>query len=206
MIEEIIPGNRTRLNILKAIYENPGINLTSLIKKVKASPNLVLDYTNKLSYYGIIKEINIGGKKKVHIKSIKPNFESNNGKLIYSLIEVDKKLLFFEKYKKLKHYLLQLNDIINKEVLFIVVYGSYARFAATNDSDLDILIVGTLNKEKITRIKEIFISLDIEPSIKIEDFDKFMKNVDKPLYQNIIKEHVIICGEINFIDSLTRKA
>ena len=73
MIEEIIPGNKTRFNIVKAIYENPDINLSSLIRKVRASPNLVLDYTNKLSSYGVISEKNIGGKKaNGKISGVKP--------------------------------------------------------------------------------------------------------------------------------------
>ena len=161
MIEQIIPGNRTRLNVLKTIYENPDINLTSLIKKTKASPNLVLDYVNKLSSYDVVKEINIGGKKKVHIKNIRTNLGNEKGKIIYSLVEIDKKLLFFNKYKKLEPYIVRLDDIVDKRVEFIIIYGSYSRFAVTKDSDLDILIVGRLNKEKIERIRELFVSLSI---------------------------------------------
>lgn len=202
MIEEILPGNRTRLNILRTIYENPDINITSLIKKVNASPNLLLDYINKLSYLEIIKETKIGGKKKVHIKNIKPNIKGSIGKLIYSLVEIDKKLLFFEKYKKLKNYFLQLNDIIDDKVDFIVIYGSYARFSATKDSDIDLLIVGNLNKERIKRIREIFVSLNIDLSLKIETINKFLKNKDKPLYRNIFVEHIIIYGEMKFITFL----
>src|SRR3989344_4066554 len=202
MIEEIIPGNKTRFNIVKAIYENPDINLSSLIRKVRASPNLVLDYTNKLSSYGVISEKNIGGKKKIHIKNLRPNFNTSIGKLIYSVMEIDKRILFFEKYKKLKPYFEQLNNIIRDKTDFVIIYGSYSRYSATKESDIDLLIVVDFSNEDVKRIKEVFVSLDVEPSLKIEKFSNFLSNRDKPLYKNIIREHIIISGEFKFISIL----
>lgn len=198
MIEDILPGNKTKLKIIKIIYENPNINLTQIIKKAKASPNSVLKYVNILSSYNIIKEEKSGGKKKIHVRNIKPNF-NGIGKLIYSIIEIDKRFIFFKKYKNLETYFLQLIDSLGNKIEFISIYGSYARFAATSASDLDILIVGKLTTIEINKIREIFVSLDAEPSIKIETKNQFLKNKDKPLYQNIIKEHIIVYGEFNFL-------
>ena len=65
------------------------------------------------------------------------------------------------------------------------------------------LIVGKLDKEKIGRIKEIFISLKQKPSIKIETLSQFKRNLTKPLYQNILKEHIVTCGEEGFISNYT---
>ena len=62
-----------------------------------------------------------------------------------------------------------------------------------------ILIVGNINKENIKRIKEIFISFDADLSLKIETPDDFLKNKNKPLYQSIFKEHIVIYGETKFI-------
>lgn len=204
MIEEIIPGNKTRLKIIKAIYENPNINLTSLIRKVKASPNLVLNYVNKLSLFNLINEEKIGGRKKIHIRNLRPNFDSEIGKILYSLVEIEKKFLFSERYRGLRPYFLQLGEIFNKKIDFALVYGSYARFAATEESDLDILIIGKLDNEARKRLSETFVTLEIEPSIKIETVKNFLKNKDKPLFQNIIKEHVVVYGEINFIKFLEK--
>ncbi len=202
MIENIIPGNKTRFNIIRVIYENPDINLNSLIKKAKASPNLVLDYTSKLSKYGVINEKNIGeGKKKIHIKILRPNFKTMIGKIMYSIVEIDKRMLFFEKYPKLRSYFEQLNNLISDNADFAVIYGSYSRFSATKESDIDILIVGNFSNENIKRIRETFISLDIEPSFKIESFDSFLNNKNKPLYKNILEEHIILFGELKFIST-----
>ena len=199
MIEKIIPGTNTKLRILKIIYEDSPINVTSLIKKAKTSPNLVLSYINNLNNFDITKEEKFGGKKKIHIRNLMPNFESDEAKLLYSLIEFDKKIIFLEKYKKLKFILKQIYELIEKNIAFIIIYGSYARFAATKESDLDLLIVGKLNEEKIKRLKEIFILQNPQPSIKIESLKQFKSNLNKPLYQNIIKEHIILYGSFNFM-------
>ena len=204
MIEEILPGNKTRLKIINTIYENPKINLTGLIKKVRASPKLVLKYVNNLLSYSVIKEEKRGGKKKVHIRIIEPNFDNELSQLIYSIVEIEKKIDFFKKYKKLKSYLTQLKEIFKSREGFVLVYGSYARFSAEEDSDLDLLIVGKLNKEETKRVEEIFITLESELSLKIETLQKFLKNKEKPLYKNILKEHIITDGTINFIKILAK--
>lgn len=204
MIEEIIPGNATKLRIINTIYENPGINLTGLIKKVRASPNLVLDYVNNLLLYGVLREEKRGGKKKAHIRMLKPNFNNEISQIVYSLVELNKQLEFFNKYKKLKSYFEQLREIFGDREGFILVYGSYARFSAEKDSDLDLLIVGELKKEEITRIEEIFITLESELSLKIETIKKFLENKNKPLYENILREHIIMGGVTNFMKILAK--
>ena len=194
MIEKIIPGNKTRLKIIKAIYENPGINLTSLIKEVKASPNLVLKYVNDLSAYGIINEKKVEGKKKVHVRNLAAGFNNETARILYSLIEIDKKLNFLRKYKSLNRSFIQVEELFEDWEGFVLIYGSFARFAAEKDSDLDVIIVGKLKDEKIDRVREIFVALEHELSLKVETFNSFLKNKDKPLYQNILREHVIIAG------------
>lgn len=204
MIEEVIPGNKTRFRVLEAIYENPGINLTNLIKKVKASPNLVLDYVNKLSLHHIIREEKSGGRKKVHVRNLKPNFDNEVARTLYSLVELNKKFLFYGKYKKLEPYFPQLSDILEDEEGFVLVYGSHARLAATSDSDLDLLLVGKPGKEKIKRIREAFVTLDTELSLKLESIKRFLKDKDKPLHQTLLKDHVIVYGTPAFIKVLSK--
>ena len=121
MIEEVVPGNKTRLKIMKGIYENPGINLTELIKKVKASPNLVLKYVNRLSSLSLIKEEKSRGKKKVHIRKLKANFDNEIARAIYSLIEIDKTCIFLKTYKELEPYFVQLRDILKMKEGFTSV-------------------------------------------------------------------------------------
>ncbi len=203
MIEKIVPGNRTKMKILEAIYSSSGINLTALIKKANASPNLVLNYVNSLLGYDVIKEERLGGEKKAHVRIIRSNLGNETSLTVYSLIEMNKREVFFEKYKSFKPTFTQLNDLLKLRKGFALLYGSFARFAAEKSSDIDIIIVSKLEKEDITKIREIFITHDNELSLKIETLNKFISNKDKPLYQNILREHIVIYGAHEFIEALS---
>lgn len=205
MIEKILPGNKTKLKILENIYlsASAGINLTGLINKVHASPNLVLSYINLLLEHEIIKEERLGGKKKTHIRIIKPSFENETANDIYTLVELHRTSLFFEKYKSLKPIFLQLTELLKRYNGFALLYGSFARLAAENDSDIDIVIVSNLQREDIAKIREIFITQNNELSLKVETLNKFISNNDKPLYQNILREHIVIYGAHEFIKILS---
>jgi len=200
MIEPILPGSKTRMRILENIYYSKEINLSELIKKSKTSPNIVLGYANKLVEFGVIREKRMGGVKKTHLRLLAPKFDSENARLLFSVVENNKKLIFFKKYTRIGKVLENLKNI--KNIKFALVFGSYARFAPSEDSDLDIIIVGNLNKKDINDIRENFIALEAEPSIKVETIKKLKSNIKKPLYQNILAEHVIVAGIGNFMTFL----
>lgn len=204
MIEEILPGNRTKMRILQSIYESEGINLTALIHKVKASPNLILHYANLLIDYGVLKENKLSGPKKVHMRILKPNLSSELGRAIFYFIESEKKAILSQKYNTLRPYINQLEELCASRNIIIILYGSYARLAATTESDVDLLFIGKIDKAVLKRIKEIFITLEIEPSIKIETAAEFLKQKSKPLYQNILREHTVLCGGWQFMNLLQK--
>ncbi len=204
MIEDILPGNKTKVRILKSIYESEGINLTALIRKVKASPNLVLKYANILLEYGILQENRIAGLKKVHMRILKPNLKNEMGKAVFHFIEAEKKVIVLQKYKVLKPYFDQLEELCASQNIIILLYGSYARLAATTESDLDLLFIGKIDKAVLRRIKEIFITLEVEPSLKMETAAEFLKQKSKPLYQNILREHVVFCSGWQFMSLLNK--
>lgn len=205
MMEKIFPGTRTKMKILEVICSSDSrLNLTALIKKAHTSPNLVLNYVNILLKYDIIKEERLGGEKKTHIRIIKPNFDNETARYVYSLVELYKQNLFFEKYKSLKPGIIELAGLLKKYGSFALLYGSFARFAAETDSDIDIIIVARVKKEDIIKIREIFITQDNELSLKIETLDKFISNKSKPLYQSILREHIVICGAYNLIETLSQ--
>lgn len=203
MIEKIIPGNATRMKILRAIYENPGINITEIIKKTNASPNIVIRYINELGRYNIITENNKKKNKKAHVRNISANYKYELAKILFSLVEENKKYLFFEKYGRLNNYITQIEEALtNKEIA--LVYGSYARFSVDKDSDIDILIIGLPTPDKIRKIKEVFVTFDKEVSLKYETEKQFLKNIHKPLYQSIIKENIVLSRIINYLSLLEK--
>lgn len=191
--------NSSQTKTIREIIRTPGINLRGVIEKTKLSPNFVSEYVNLLVERGILKEEKFE-KKRVYLRRFYFNLKSDLGKNIFSLVKEEEKDEFFKKYKKLKPIFQQFVEEIKTD--FILVYGSYARLAAEKDSDLDLLIVGNIkNREKI---REIFVSLDIEVSIKIETLKKFEKRIKDALHQQIIMDNMLIYDSGKFVELLRK--
>mgnify|MGYP001615381302 CR=1 FL=1 len=203
MIEKILPNTETKFRILRTIYQNPEINLTELIKKSKTSPNIVLKYANNLVKFNVIKEKRFGGKKKTHLRNFKINLSSNFSILIFSFVETEKKFIFLNKYNEFKPYINQLEDLFNDTINFYLIYGSFARLAADKESDLDMWIIGDINNVMKKRISEIFSTFKREYSIKIETLEQFLKNIENPIHQNILREHIVIYNESKFLKTIS---
>ena len=194
MIEKIIPGTRNKLKILREIYQSNGINLTSLIKKVNSSPNSVSDYVNKLEGIGVLISTKLLDKK-APVRNLRINYSSNLTMLFLSLIEFDRRESLFAKYKILKQLSEQLSFIDG----FALIYGSYARLSSDKESDIDFIVVS--DKVDKNKIKEILITFP-EVSLKVETKKQFLQNLDKPLYQNILKEGIVLINEGDYLESI----
>ena len=204
MIEELLPGNKAKMRVLRSIYEHPGINLSSLIYTVKASPNFVLRYVNLLLARGVLQENRIEGKKKTHMRILKPNLATEMGRGIFYFVEMEKKISFLEKYPSLQPYADQLEELCTRHNIVVIVYGSYARLAAGPESDLDLLFIGKVDKNILRSIQEIFITLETELSLKVETTAGFLKQKSKSLYQNVLKEHTVLCGGWSFMNIIKK--
>ncbi len=204
MIESILPSTKSKIRVLKTIYENPRINITRLINKTKTSPTRTTKYIDVLTRYDVIEEKRSYGKNKSYMRLLKPNLSSNIGKMIFTFIEMDKKYNFLEKYKELKPIINQLAELFEDTDIFCLIHGSFVRFSADEDSDIDIFMVGKINKEKRERISEIMVSLERTYSIQVESKDEFIKNIDDPFHQPVLEDHVVIFNENRFIDCLSK--
>lgn len=203
MIEKIFPGSKARLRIVKTIYENPGINIRQLIRKAKVSPNLAVKYVNILAEYGVVKENVIGGKIKAHVKEVEANLNSDLGKTLFMLVETEKKREFLKKYNNFVPIVSQIGDLLKKgNARFCLIHGSFARFSADKNSDVDILIAGKLNKREKAELSETLVTLEREYSVEIETLENFVKNTKNPFHQTILKDHVVIWNESGFIETL----
>lgn len=191
--------NNSQIKIIKEVFINPGVNLRGIIEKTNLSPNYVSEYMNFLVRKGVVKEERLE-KKRVYLRRFYLNFNSNLTRNLFLLVKEEEKENFFQKYKKLKPIFDNLVEEIKTD--FIVVYGSYARFGAEKDSDLDLLIVGNIkNREKI---REIFVALDIEVSIKIESIKDFERRIKDALHQQILKNNILIYDSGKFIEILRK--
>jgi len=92
---------KSEYKILKLIYENPSIGLSELIKKAKVSAGTAKKRLDYLLSYGIIGEKKVVGGRRILMKNFYPDFSSEEGKNVFSLIESEKKQEFFKKNKNL---------------------------------------------------------------------------------------------------------
>ena len=193
---------KSEYRILKLIYENPGIRLSELIKKARVSVATAKKRLDVLLSSGIITEKKILGGKKTLLKNFYPNFYGEEGKSVFSLIESEKKQEFFRKNKNLIGPFKQLLKNVNDKIKIILVFGSFSTKSQTNDSDLDILFLvsGKLDKSKLKKeIERSFVTFNHEISPRVDTLNNFKKNINKGIYQTIVKNHVVIKGALNFI-------
>lgn len=98
----------------------------------------------------------------------------------------------------LKEFRAGVEVLYNKRLKGIILYGSWARDEATDDSDIDLLIVlaGEVDPcEEIDRMADIFTDLNLEHNVLIavypvseSDFNK----VDSPLLINVREEGITV--------------
>ncbi len=193
---------KSEYKILKLIYENPGIRLNELIKEARVSVATAKKRLDNLLNSEIIIGKKIIGKKRILLKNFYPNFYSEEGKNVFSLIESEKRQEFFKKNKNLIGPLKQLLKNVNEKIKIILVFGSFAKYSQTQDSDLDILFLvnGKIDKNKLKKeIERSFVTFSHEISPRIDILNNFKKNKDGGVYQTIVKDHIVIKGSLDFI-------
>jgi predicted nucleotidyltransferase len=101
-----------------------------------------------------------------------------------------KQIKLLKKYPELN---VIVEDILKKSVEnLIIIFGSYAKFSARKDSDIDIFV--ETNKKNV---KEKIGSLHSKINVKIGKFD-----LNSPLIKEIIKSHVILKGVEEFYEKI----
>lgn len=193
--------------ILELIYNNPGIRLNELIKRARISVDTAKNRLNVLLNSKIIKEKRIVSGKKILLKNFFPNLNYEEGKYTFSLVEIKKKNDFFNKNPKLINPFSQLIREIGDDIDIILVFGSFANYSQTKDSDLDLLLLTNkkINKNQIKKsIERSFITFDYQVSARTDSIKNFKKNKD--IYETIKDNHIIIFGTLKFIENIKKEA
>ena len=198
---------KSEYRILKLIYENSGIRLNELIEKARVSAATAKERLGHLSESEIIIEKKIIGGKRTILKNFYPNLSSNEGKNVFSLIELEKKQEFLKENKSLIGPFNQLIKNIDSVIKIILVFGSFVSDSKTKDSDIDILFLVNkkIDKNKLKKeIERSFVTFENEVSPRIDTLANFKKNINTGIYYTIIKNHIIIKGELDFIKLITK--
>ncbi|MBS3090470.1 nucleotidyltransferase domain-containing protein [Candidatus Pacearchaeota archaeon] len=197
----IFPTSKAEYKIIKEIYENPGINISTLLKKTRTSPQAGYKYIKELLKAQIIKEAKEG--EKPILRRFYPNF-SEVGKLIFALIEENKKQDFLNIHPIFKGAIIQFEKEIIDQVDCVLIFGSFARKSETKESDVDMLVLGKKEiKKYIEKLTErAFITIRNKISLrfnKTKDFIKKIENNDSFAVQ-IQKEHVVTVNAKKWVE------
>lgn len=202
----IFPINKSAYQVLKKIYANPGIKISELCKKARVSSKVCYSHLRNMKTSEIIKEETYG--EKPQIRALYPDIGSENGRLVFSLVENQKRLEFLERYKGLKGCFSQLINNLPDCVLTVLIFGSYSRFAATGESDLDLLFI-VLNKKNLpwleNAVEEAFVTFGRSVSSKVLTEKDFLngKRTDA-LIKSAVKEHVCAYKSYGFLEILAK--
>lgn len=175
--------NRNELDLEVILLLLRGENHLRNIARILEIPHsTILRKINKLAEENVL-DYKIEGKNKVFF--IKKNLQAKN--YVFNA-ERHKFIKLLRRYPELN---IIIEDILKKvKERMVILFGSYAKFMAKRDSDIDIYIE-TRNK----KVKEEAESVNSKIKVKIGLFDR-----DSLLVKEIIKNHVILRGAEGFYE------
>lgn len=157
-------------------------HVRGIAKQLEGSHSTVLRRLNKLLKENVL-DYKVEGKNKEFF--IKNNLQAKT--YIFNA-EHYKLIKLLRKYLELS---VIVEDVVKKcDEKLIVIFGSYAKFTAKKDSDID-LFVETGDR----RVEEELESIHSKINVKIGEFD-----LSSPLIKEIIKNHVILRGVEDFYE------
>jgi predicted nucleotidyltransferase len=173
--------NNIRYEVILTLLKGNS-HLREIARKVKESHSTVLRKLNVLVEENVLDYKTEGKNKVFHIRK---NIQAKN--YVFNA-ERYKLIKLLEKYPKLS---VIFEDILEKaDEGPIVLFGSYAKFMAKKDSDIDIYIE-TESGEVKRGVEAVYSKI----KVKIGKF-----NLDSNLIKEIIKEHVILKGVEEFYE------
>jgi soluble P-type ATPase len=117
-------------------------------------------------------------------------------------------LMFVEQYKTIAFLekSLMIKEIVEKITPHIqgigVLFGSYVKGMEKKESDVDVFIAGSYNKEEVKRVSR---NLGIEISVKCYPMKIFEKTVGKDIVlKEIAKNHIVIVNGEKFIEAMLK--
>jgi predicted nucleotidyltransferase len=155
-----------------------------IARELKTNPMSIIRCLRQLTKDNIVYFRQIGKSKVYSLKKTQEAFA------YACMAEHYKRLKLFEKYPSIA---VMAEDILKASSSgLIVIFGSYAKFNAKKDSDID-LYIDTTSKEECKKIEQIHSGL----SVKIGVFDQ-----ESLLMREIIKNHVILRGVESYFEKI----
>ena len=167
---------QNELDIVLALLKNRELHVRALSKMLSIPHSTISRAMKRLLNKNVV-DFRFEGKNKVF--RLKKSIETMN----YAYMAEHFKLLkLFEAYPFTSVLIESIKAKVNERL--IIIFGSFAKFTANKDSDIDIFIETADRK-----VKDEIKSINSRLSIKLGKFDK-----DSLLVKEIIKDHIIVKG------------
>jgi len=164
---------------------------SSIAKNKKLNQKSVSNILNEFEKLNLLKS-KTEGKNRCYFLNIK-----NETLLIpfLSLLEHLKTIEFYKRNSVIKEVA---SKILKSCEGIVILFGSYAKGIEKKESDLDILIIGKYNKNKIEEVSELY---GLEIDVKNYSFEIFTESLKKTdfLINEVFKDHIILKGSEDFI-------
>jgi predicted nucleotidyltransferase len=165
-------GNKKLIKILDFLFDNPTqeFSQTELIKKIRIAKATIGKWLKLLEKEDFIRVKSIGLTKL---------YKLNNNNILVKELKKLKNLIGLEKIK----------EIGEKHNVKIFLYGSHARGENTEESDVDLLVIGKATKEAIfPEVKKI--NKDINIQIFTPPHWSEMSRKDPSFYERVEKDRI----------------
>ena len=167
------------------------IHLREIARNIQTDKKAVGIHLNQLENHNILQSIQKGRNKEYHL-----NLDNPVTKHYLILAETYTTITYLEKNYIIKKLTSEIADKIDGT---IILFGSYAKEEATDESDIDLLIITekNINTEAINETAKI---MGKEINVKTTDQKHLQSGLKEndPLIKEIIQNHIVIKG----IDSL----
>lgn len=147
----------------------------------------------------LVKEHIVFKKTVGHAFQCSLNKQSEKTKALVLLSEISRKEEYYQKHGKFKLLFDDFLKELPKDVLFVVLFGSYAKGTFTKESDIDLLIVINTKEDITSALRKIITLYGKEISPLLLTKKELQQRKEEPLIKEIIKNHIVISGAEGFI-------
>jgi predicted nucleotidyltransferase len=157
-----------------------------IAKRLEMNQKTVSNVLNRLEKENILKFSVEGKNKYYYLNKFNPSIKE-----IVKLMEVDRKIKFIERNKKIGGLL---ENLEQRARGILIIFGSYAKGTNTEKSDLDVFVQG-----RISNIDDLENLYSLKINVILSDKKRFDKQ--EKIIIEILKNHIILKGVEEFIES-----
>lgn len=186
-----ITENHLKILSLFSSGYNKSLYIREVNRMLEISPRTAQLILNDLETKGILESI-IRGKIKTYILR-----KNQTSKYYLTLAEAYKTTLFMDNNSLIKEII---DKILPLTSGICLIFGSYAKGAQSEGSDLDIFLAGHTDTRKIREISKTY---GIDINFVLYPIEKYKSVIDKDiLLKEILENHIVISNIDGFVSSV----